>query len=50
MTEAYNKDGVTVSLVDNEAVIIYLEGRLALELTLVEWKQINVALEGLGNE
>lgn len=46
----YNQDGVTVSVVDNEAVIIYLEGKLALELTLAEWKQINLALEGLKDE
>jgi len=33
----YNKDGVTVELIDNEAIAVYVEGVASVEITLREF-------------
>ena len=35
---------------DDDAVSLYLFDTHVVTMTLAEWKQINTALEGLGNE
>ena len=46
----HNQNGLRAELVDNCAVALYVEGVLAVEMTRDEWKQINMALEGVKNE
>lgn len=42
----YEKDGLTVKRLDNDAVRLYLEGKPRCEMTLQEWRNVNKALEG----
>ena len=43
----YERDGLTVKRLDNDAVCLYLEGKLRCEITLQEWRDVNKALEGV---
>lgn len=43
----YDKEGLTVKLLDESAVRVYLEGVPCCELTLQEWRDVNKALEGM---
>lgn len=43
----YQRDGLTVKRLDNDAVCLYLEGAPICEMTLQEWRDVNKALEGV---
>lgn len=43
----YERDGLTVKRLDNDAVRLYLEGAPRCEMTLQEWRDVNNALEGV---
>lgn len=43
----YQRDGLTVKRLDNDAVCLYLEGAPRCEMTLQEWRDVNKALEGV---
>jgi hypothetical protein len=43
----YDKNGLTVKLLDESAVGLYLEGVPYCEMTLQEWRAVNKALEGV---
>ncbi len=43
----YDRDGLTVKMLDNDAVRLYLEGVPRFEMTLQEWMDVNNALEGV---
>lgn len=42
----YDKEGLTVKLLDESAVRVYIEGTQRCEMTLQEWRAANKALEG----
>ena len=42
----YERNGLTVKRLDNDAVCLYLEGKSRCEMTLQEWRDVNKALEG----
>lgn len=42
----YDHNNLRAELLDGEAVTVYLRGTLMLEVTLQEWRDINLALEG----
>lgn len=46
----YDQSGLRVEAIDNEAVAIYCEGIHRITMTLAEWNNINMALEGVKNE
>ena len=48
--EIYTQEGLTAILLDNEAVSLYCEGIHRITMTLAEWHNINMALEGVNNE
>jgi len=41
----YDKEGLTVKIIDESAVRLYLEGKPCCEMTLQEWRDVNKALE-----
>lgn len=41
----YSRKGLLAVLLDNEAVALYLEGNHRIEITLSEWRHINLTLE-----
>ena len=41
----YDKEGLTVKIIDESAVRLYLEGVPCCEMTLQEWRDVNKALE-----
>lgn len=43
----YDKEGLTVKLLDESAVRVYIEGAQRCEMTLQEWRAANKALEGM---
>lgn len=42
----YDKEGLTVKIIDESAVRVYLECVPCCEITLQEWRDVNEALEG----
>ena len=46
----YESDGLRAESVDNCAIALYVEGAFLCEMTREEWRNINLALEGLKDE
>lgn len=46
----YDQAGLRVEALDSDAVALYAESKPVFEMTLAEWNNINMALEGVKNE
>ena len=46
----YDQAGLRAEYLDNDAVALYCENIHRITMTLAEWNNINMALEGVKNE